>query len=228
MELVPNFKLSPSDFGFLWTECRRCFYLKVAKGFPRPDTGFPKIFNVIDKQMKDRFAGKRSEDMAPGVPAGTVHRSDEWVESVPLVRPGRSATAFIRGIFDTVLKLDGGGYAIVDFKTSTVDPRAAAKYGRQLHAYAVALERPAPGRLGLSPVDTLGLLVYEPTAFATGGAGTASLEGRFQWLGIERDDDAFFGFVDEMLAVLERADPPAANPECALCRYREASRRNGW
>jgi len=228
MEVVPNFKLSPSDFGFLWTECKRCFYLKVARGFPRPDTGFPKIFNVIDRQMKERFTGKRTEDMAPGMPAGIVHASDEWVESVPLVRPGRAATAFIRGIFDTVLKLDEGGYAIVDFKTSTVDGRQAAKYSCQLHAYAVALEKSAARKFGLSPVTTLGLLVYEPTGFVTGGAGTARLDGRFEWLEIERDDEYFFGVVDEMLAVLERPEPPDADPDCALCRYREASRRTGW
>ena len=225
---MANFKLSPSDFGFLWTECKRCFYLKVARGFPRPDTGFPRVFNTIDKQMKGFFAGKRSEDMAPGVPPGAVHASDERVESVPIARPGHSATVFIRGIFDTVLKLDEGGYAVIDFKTSTVDYRQAAKYGRQLHAYAIALERPAAGRMGLNPVTTLGLLVYEPTAFVTGGAGTARLDGKFEWLEVERDDNAFLGFLDEMLGVLELPEPPPAGPECALCNYRQAGRRTGW
>jgi len=225
---VANFKLSPSDFGFLWTECKRCFYLKVARGFPRPDTGFPKVFNMIDKQMKECFTGKRAEDMAPGVPAGAVHKSDEWVESVPISRPGHPATVFIRGIFDTVLKLDGGGYAVIDFKTSTVNYRQAAKYARQLHAYAMALEKPAPGRLGLSPVTTLGLLVYEPTTFVTGGAGIARLDGKFEWLEVERDDNAFLAFLDEMLGVLEQSEPPPADPECALCNYRQAGRRTGW
>ena len=29
-------KLSPSDFAFLWQECKRCFYLKNVTGFQRP------------------------------------------------------------------------------------------------------------------------------------------------------------------------------------------------
>lgn len=29
-------KLSPSDFGFLWQECPRYFWLKVREGFRRP------------------------------------------------------------------------------------------------------------------------------------------------------------------------------------------------
>ena len=106
--------------------------------------------------------------------------------------------------------------------------RQAAKYARQLHAYAMALEKPAPGRLGLSPVTTLGLLVYEPTTFVTGGAGTARLDGKFEWLEVERDDNAFLAFLDEMLGVLEQSEPPPADPECALCNYRQAGRRTGW
>lgn len=228
MNKVPNFKLSPSDFGFLWAECRRCFYLKVARGFPRPGSPFPRIFTVIDRQMKERFTGRRTETMAPGIPPGVVHASDQWVESVPILLPGRTATAFIRGIFDTVLKLDGGGYAVIDFKTSTIDAGQAAKYSCQLHAYASALEKPAAGRLSLSPVTALGLLVYEPTSFATEGVGAASLEGRFEWIPIERDDSGFYAVLDEMLGVLESPDPPPPGPECDICRYREASRRNGW
>ena len=33
--------LSPSDYAFLWDECPRCFYLKVALKQPRLRTPFP-------------------------------------------------------------------------------------------------------------------------------------------------------------------------------------------
>ena len=56
---VHNWKLSPSDFAFLWEECRRCFYLKVVSDFKRPSTPMPKIFTTIDQLMKQRFAGRR-------------------------------------------------------------------------------------------------------------------------------------------------------------------------
>ncbi len=224
---MKTFKLSPSDFGFLWEECKRCFYLKVARGFDRPPSPFPKIFNVIDKQMKERFTDKRTETMAPDMPPGVVYKSDEWVQSVPIELPGRSVSFYIRGIFDTTLALDGGGYAVIDFKTSTIGPDNATKYARQLEAYALALERPAPGQLQLAPVKALGLLVYEPTAFDQDGKGSAALHGALVWIGVRRDGEKFLRFLDEVLGVLELPEPPPPAPGCRLCQYRESARRTG-
>jgi hypothetical protein len=56
-----NFKLTPSDFAFLWEECKRCFYLKVVHGFQRPFGAFPKIFTIIDAQMKNYYSDMRTE-----------------------------------------------------------------------------------------------------------------------------------------------------------------------
>ena len=55
-----NWKLSPSDFAFLWEECKRCFYLKVARGFYRPRTPFPGIFSVID-QVDERVLQREAK-----------------------------------------------------------------------------------------------------------------------------------------------------------------------
>lgn len=225
---MPTYKLSPSDFGFLWDDCKRCFWLKVVKGFPPPPSPFPKIFNVIDKAMKNAFQGKRSELLAPGVPSGTVFKADDWVESAPITIKGKEASCFIRGIFDTVLQLDDGGYAVTDYKTSTIGPDQALKYGRQLHAYAKALELPAKGQLHLEPVTTLGLLVYQPESFASRGDGKASLSGTFQWLEVIRNAAQFDEFLGEVLDVLARPDPPKPGPNCKLCAYRAASRKTGF
>lgn len=221
-------KLSPSDFGFLWEECKRCFYLKVARGFDRPSAPFPRIFNVIDKQMKERFQGKRTETMAPDMPKGRVHKSDEWVQSVPIERPGKPLACYIRGILDTTLALDGGGYAVIDFKTTTIGPDQAVKYARQLEAYALALEQPAPGNLALAPVRELGLLAYEPTAFDQDGAGNAALKGALLWIPVRRDPGRFLRFLDEVLDILALAEPPPPSPSCKLCTYRAAARTTGF
>ena len=63
-----TWRLSPSDFAFLWQECKRCFYLKNVVGFQRPRSIMPRIFNVIDAQMKDCFMKMRTEKIAPGMP----------------------------------------------------------------------------------------------------------------------------------------------------------------
>jgi len=53
-------------------------------------------------------------------------------------------------------------YGVIDFKASNPSTDSARMYSRQLHAYAYALEHPAPGKLSLSPVTKLGLLYFYP------------------------------------------------------------------
>src|SRR5439155_10762617 len=148
--------LSPSDFGFLWEECRRCFYLHVAGGFRRPRAPFPKIFTVIDGHMKMRFTGSRLE--LPTLPAGVIAHPDLWVASEPIIVPGHRARCMLRGRLDNVIAFDDGTYAVVDGKTCSTKDEHVMLYGRQLHAYAYCLEHPAPGKPRLAPISRLGLL----------------------------------------------------------------------
>jgi hypothetical protein len=63
--------LSPSDFAFLWDDCLRCFYLKVARKQSRPRSPFPSVFGRIDRAMKDHYLGERAEMVALGMPEGS-------------------------------------------------------------------------------------------------------------------------------------------------------------
>lgn len=76
-----NWKLSPSDFAFLWEECKRYFYLKVVNGYVRPRTIMPKIFTVIDNEMKNFFSGKQLENIVSGFPSGVVEHGEKRVWS---------------------------------------------------------------------------------------------------------------------------------------------------
>ena len=69
--MANNWKLSPSDLTFLWDECPRCFYLKVVHNINRPAIPFPKLFNRIDKLMKDYFQGKHTSDFLADLPRST-------------------------------------------------------------------------------------------------------------------------------------------------------------
>src|SRR2546430_1740204 len=112
-----TFRLSPSDFAFLWEECKRCFYLKVVKGFRRPSSPMPKIFTNIDLQMKECFAGKRTTLAVPTLPGGVFEYSEKWVQSTPIVVPGHTSQCVLRGKFDNAIKFDDGSYGLDDFKT---------------------------------------------------------------------------------------------------------------
>jgi hypothetical protein len=221
-----NLRLSPSDFAFLWQECKRCFYLKVVKNFYRPRTVMPKVFTVIDSEMKKCFGGKRTETIAADMPGGVIQSGEKWVESRPIQLPNHSSTIFIKGKYDTVVTFDDKTYGVIDFKTSSAKPDHLAIYGRQLHGYAYALENPASSAFGLNPISRIGLLAFEPNNFAN-QIGSASLTGCLAWVEIPRDDQKFFQFLDEVVNLLEQPEPPKASTECEWCRYRNNSRRSG-
>jgi len=224
--MEPNgWKLAPSDFGFIWEECKRCFYLKVVGGFQRPQMPMPKVFTLIDSQMKTCFMGKRTESVSPNMPNGTFEYAGKRVESVPIAVKGFSTRCFIRGNFDTVVTFDDGSFGIIDFKTSQVKPEHVSLYARQLQAYAHALENPAEGKFGLKPVSRLGLLMFEPSQFSNDLGGGASLTGSLTWVELPRDNNAFLGFLADVLSVLDLPSPPEASSSCSWCKYRELSRR---
>ena len=222
-----NFKLSPSDFAFLWKDCKRCFYLKVAKNFPPPSSIMATIFKTIDREMNSYFSGKRLEEIIPGFKPGVVQFGEHWVTSAPISLPDEEDTCYIKGKFDTVVKFDDGSYGVIDFKTSNIKPENIPVYGRQLHAYAYSLENPVPGSLSLEPVTKLGLIVYQPDKFKADSINSALLTGKLAWQEIPRNDKSFFDFLKQVITVLKHSEPPGGEPSCKWCTYRDAARRTG-
>jgi len=222
--VAQNWRLSPSDFGFLWNECKRCFYLKAARGFYRPFGAFPKIFTVIDRAMKEQFEGRDVSELVPELPRGKVMTGKKQVESAPIEVPGHQGKCYIYGNFDIVVGFEAGGYGVIDFKTTEIRDEKAALYSAQLHAYAHALENPAPGAMGLKPVTMLGLLCVEPSVAERAPDGVYSLKGRSKWIPVPRDDAGFMGLLGEVLDVLGKPEPPPPGDKCDWCAYREKAR----
>lgn len=224
---MKSIKISPSDLTFLWDECPRCFYLKVAMGISRPPTSFPRIFGRIDLLMKRLFESADTTELNPDLPAGRVLFGERWVESRPLPRAAEPPV-FLRGKFDSVVAFDDGSYGVVDFKTSEPNPKQIPFYSRQLHAYAYALEHAAPGKLSLAPITRLGLLVVEPIDIARDEHRRINYVGDVTWLEIPKDEAGFLTFMDGVMDLLALPEPPAAAESCAFCKYREGSRIHGW
>lgn len=221
-----QFTLSPSEFGFLWQECKRCYYLKVTQKFTRPGV-FPKIFTAIDGEMRDRFDKQRTEKVTSYLPPGVFDCHDQWVQSAPIAIPGRKSLCVVRGKLDALIRFDDGTFAVVDFKTSSQNERNVATYTRQLSAYAYALENAPPGQPSLRPIRRLGLLVFDPKSF-TSEKDKAQLAGTLTWAEIPRDDAAFLKFLEEVLAVLDLPAAPPPTAGCMWCGYREAARQTGY
>jgi PD-(D/E)XK nuclease superfamily len=220
-------KLSPSDFAFLWEECKRCFYLKVVKGFDRPRTAFPTIFGTIDRAMTGCYDGMPSQAIATGMPDGVIRAGQRWVRSRPIDLGMGGRACCISGRLDALIEFSDGSYGVVDFKTSSVGGAHVPLYSRQLHAYAYALENPARGQPILGQVSRLGLLVFQPGGYAHQMDQTAALTGEVRFVEIPRNDAAFFDFLRQVAEVLSLSVPPEPSPSCPWCTYRRDSRESG-
>jgi hypothetical protein len=221
-------KLSPSDLTFLWDECPRCFYLKVVHRFNRPATAFPGIFSRIDSLMKGYFEGRTTAEFTPDLPSGVVRMGGKGVESIPLRLPGHAAVCTIAGRFDSVLEFEDGSYAVVDFKTTSPRLEHVAFYSRQLHAYAYALEHPAPGKLNLAPVTRMGQFSLDLDGLERHSEDRFALLGPVLWQECPRDEAGFMAFLEVVMGVLEQPELPPAGEKCGFCKYRDSSRATGY
>jgi len=207
-----NYKLSPSELTFLYEGCKRCYYLKVVRKIPQPSIPLPAIFTKISK---------RTEELHPALPPGIVKYGEQWVTSQPIQLPGHEDTCFIRGRFDIVVEFDDNSYGIIDFKTGSPNEKSHNLYSRQLHAYAYALEHPAPRALSLSPVSKMGLLYFCPSKVSQQNTEWLSYDAEIHWAEIKKDEQGFLNFVGGALDVLESSEPPEPSPDCPWCCYTE-------
>lgn len=214
-----NFKLSPSDLTYLYEGCKFCFWLKVRHGISQPSMPMPGIFSAIAGRQKEFYADLRTEKFCPALPPGKVILGEKWVQSKVLTGTNGSSS-FIKGKFDAVLQFDDGSYGVIDFKTASPSDEKAEMYGRQLHAYAYALENPNDGALHLTPVKKLGLIFFEPNAFEQQDLERQIFSGKVVWIEVERNDGRFMQFLHEVMLLLGKKDPPDSLPDCNWCQYR--------
>ena len=223
-------KLSPSDFAFLYEDCKRCFYLKVVKEIRQPSKPMAAIFTKIDKQEKVAFQDVIMSTLADGLPDGQIVKSDKWVTSTYINYPEFDYRQFIFGQVDSIMQMPDKSYKIIDFKTSSIkkenDDGTASKhmklYKRQLHAYAYALENPMyeyerflePGE-----ISGMGLITFDPDqGFKVDNESNGILKGSFKWEEITYEPNKFIGFMGKMAQLLANPEIPDFNPDCPYCK----------
>jgi len=214
-----NYRLSPSDLTFSYEGCKRCFYLKVVNGITQPSMPLPSIFSKIAGLLKDHYDGKPTSELHADLPSGVVSLGEKYVRSEAIQLPNHNTTCYINGRFDIVLSFDDGSYGVIDFKTSNPSKDSANMYSRQLHAYAYALEHPATNALALSPVTKLGLLYFYPDNISQTSIDRLNYGAEVVWIEIEKDEQGFLEFIDEVLDVLEAPKAPEPCPTCQWCHY---------
>lgn len=214
-----NYKLSPSDFSFLYEGCKRCYYLKVVHKITQPSIPLPSIFSKIAGLLKNYYDGKRTEELHSELPPGVVKYSEKNVKSSPIEIDGHDATCYISGRFDNVVEFDDKTYGVIDYKTGNPNDEHVNLYSRQLHAYAYALEHPAPRALSLSPISRMGLLFFPPSSVTQSSIERISFDADIHWAEVNKDERELLAFMDEILTLLELPNPPDASPDCNWCKY---------
>ena len=207
------YKLSPSDFRYLWEDCKHCFYLKVKKGINQPSIGIPGVFMKMNSLLQKDIEGVNLKDINPNLPSGVIEKKEGYLKSKPIPPTNNS---FISGRFDIISKLDDGTYAIVDFKISDPTEEKVQKFTHQLHAYKFALENPQEGEK--KNVSKMGLVIVAPEQIGFKN-GFVYFKSTPQWFEIKEDMDGFLNFIENVNAVLN-SEPPQPTPECKWCIYR--------
>jgi len=215
-----NYRLSPSDLTFLYDGCKHCFVLKIKHGISQPSIPLPNIFTRIAALQKEYYSGKRTEFICPGPPPGIVRYGEQQVRSQAIKFSNCESACHIIGRFDIGAELDDRSYAVFDFKTGSPNAEKAEMYGRQLHAYALALERPEEGALALGPITSLGLIFFTPDTCAHPGPLRQVLEGDMKWVEVRRDDATFLGFLESVVRLLDGPMPPMEPVGCGWCEFR--------
>jgi len=207
------YKLSPSDFRYLWEDCKHCFYLKVKRGINQPSIGIPGVFMKMNSLLQKDIEGVNLKDINANLPSGVIETKEGYLKSKPIPPANNS---FISGRFDIISKLDDGTYAIVDFKISDPTEEKVQKFTHQLHAYKFALENPQEGER--KNVSKMGLVIVAPEQIGFKN-GFVYFKSTPQWFEIKEDMDGFLNFIENVNAVLN-SEPPQPTPECKWCIYR--------
>lgn len=206
------YKLSPSDFAYLYEECKLCYYLKIRKGIARPFSPFPGVFSALNTRLQGSLIGKPLHEFSKTLPDGIVESQEGFVES----QKAPNTNVYIKGKYDLLVRQPDGTYLIIDFKISQPSEEKITRYQNQLQAYHFAFEHPKVG--GTKEITKLGLIVMYPDQVKFEN-GHAYINFPPQWLEVEIKRENFLKFIGEINALLE-GPPPPENPTCQWCKYR--------
>lgn len=206
------FKLSPSDFAYLYEECKLCYCLKVKHGIYQPSMPMPGVFSAINTRLQGNLVGKNLKTLSPDLPDGRVVKQEGWVESVAV--PGTQV--YLKGKYDLLVENSDDTFTLVDLKISQPDEGKIEKYKTQLAAYKFALENPVSGEP--TNITKLALLIFYPDAVSFEG-GVARLDFPPKWLEISYNESDFLNFIKDIDNLLSNK-LPSESETCKWCQYR--------
>lgn len=207
------YKLSPSDFAYLWEDCKHCYYQKVKFGITQKSI-FPSMFTYINKLLQGSIMGMNPKDILPELPNGAIDVQEGYIKSIEI--PGTNC--YISGRFDILTKLEDGTYGLIDFKITNPDEeKVLKKYSSQLQAYKFALENPVEKKP--IKVSRMGAVTINPNEMKL-VEGKVVFTATPKWHPIDENMESFFNLTKDISKLLE-GPLPSVSKTCALCIYRK-------
>lgn len=207
------YRLSLSDFSYLWEDCKHCYYQKVKFGIHTSGV-FPAMFTRINGLLQNSIMGENPKDIHPTLPSGIIEIQEGFIRSLPV--PG-AEDCFLSGRFDILTKLDDGSNMIIDFKITKPDEEKIQKYATQLHAYKYALENPNTGKPALK-ISQMGVVSINPDQMELVD-GKILFTATPTWHPVEENMENFYTLIKEISKVLN-GPLPTPSEDCKLCKYR--------
>ena len=209
------YKLSPSDFKYLYEDCKHCYYQKVRGVIKElPSIGMPGVFTKMNTLLQNTIIGMDLREINSKLPAGKIEVKEGFLKS-KTIPPTNDC--FIGGRFDIASRLDDGTYSVIDFKITDPTEDKIQKFFPQLHAYKFALENPAFGEA--KKVSKMGVIAINPEEISCPGEKVV-FTAKPLLFEIEEDMDRFFAFISEVSKLVNGPEPPENSDNCKWCYYR--------
>lgn len=208
------YKLSPSDFRYLYEDCKYCYYQKVKYGTSLPSIGMPGVFSKMNSLLQNAIIGMDLREINSQLPAGKIEVKEGYIKSKPIPPIN---DCYISGRFDVASRLDDGTYSVIDFKITDPKDEKIQKFFPQLHAYKFALENPNFGPS--KKVSIMGVIAINPESISFPGEDVV-FKAKPQWFEIAEDMERFFAFISEISRHLNNDTPPENPEKCKWCYYR--------
>lgn len=213
------YKLVPSDFKYLYEDCKHCYYQKVKYNITLPSIGIPGVFSKMNSLLQNAIIGMDLKEINSELPAGKIEVKEGFLKSKPIPP---SNDCYIGGRFDIASRLDDGTYSVIDFKITDSKEDKIQKFFAQLHAYKFALENPAFGEP--KKVSKMGIVAINPEEISFPDEDVI-FRAKPQWFEITEDMDRFYTFISEVSKLLNGPTPPENPDNCKWCYYRICTKK---
>jgi len=214
------YKLSPSDFRYLYEDCKYCYYQKVKYNITLPSIGMPGVFSKMNSLLQNAIIGMDLRDINSQLPPGKIEVKEGFIKSKPIPP---SNDCYISGRFDIASRLDDGSYSVIDFKITDPKDDKIQKFFPQLHAYKFALENPSFGPP--KKVSIMGVIAINPESISFPGENVI-FKAKPQWFEIAEDMERFYAFITEVSKHLKNDVPPENTEKCKWCYYRSLTKKD--